>query len=209
MTRNQKGFAPILILGLVVVAGVILFIISKNFGVSKLNLAVLSPTPSSSSSLVSPISPVGWKTYINTRDNYSLKYPNSWSIYETPSVSNVIGFSIKENLRADIWVEVLENKKMLTAKKWWIESLKENNDGIDLLSTTEGKETIIDGNKAYSVKSSSSETWGGYRYIWTYVAKGDKIYQIWVGNSGTDIGWDWGDRSRIYEQILSTFKFTQ
>ncbi len=49
MKKYQKAFAPILVLGVVVLAGALLYFISKNFGVKNLNLTVnSSPTPISS-----------------------------------------------------------------------------------------------------------------------------------------------------------------
>lgn len=44
---RQAGFAPVLVLGVVVVAIVTVFLVSKNFGVSNLNLGIPSPGPSS------------------------------------------------------------------------------------------------------------------------------------------------------------------
>ena len=53
MNKNQKGpanrlagFAPILVLGVVVVASVALYFIYKNFGVSRLTLEIPSSSPS-------------------------------------------------------------------------------------------------------------------------------------------------------------------
>lgn len=82
MNKNQKawpagrqGFAPILILGLVVVAAAVLFLIYKNFGVKNLNLSInSSPVPTST-----PIDIKDWKTYTNKKLGFSIQYPKEWN----------------------------------------------------------------------------------------------------------------------------------
>ncbi len=68
--HTQAGFAPVLILGVVVVASVALYFIYKNFGVSNLNLNIpySSPNPSTSPYPSSSTSPSQDKEIYKAKD---------------------------------------------------------------------------------------------------------------------------------------------
>ncbi len=86
---NQKGFSPILIViivALVIIGGYLYFnkLSSKN-------------TPSSSQitpvSTVTPKPAADWKTYMNTKYNFSIDYPDNWSFREFPDSKNGASFN--------------------------------------------------------------------------------------------------------------------
>ena len=78
MGNNQKGFAPILILGVVVVTSVVLYFIYKNFGVSKFNLTMpyASPSPSPIAKKVTTTN--DWKTFTDSKYHFSVMYPSNY-----------------------------------------------------------------------------------------------------------------------------------
>jgi hypothetical protein len=54
---------------------------------------VLFPTPKTSSSIsISPDKTTNWKTYVNEKFRYSVKYPNDWTYREFPDTQTGAGF---------------------------------------------------------------------------------------------------------------------
>lgn len=76
-SMNQKGFAPIIILFIVLVLGGIVG--GMVYSRSKTNQATsVYPQPTTSQSDQT----ANWKTYANTRYGYSIRYPPEWSLRE-------------------------------------------------------------------------------------------------------------------------------
>jgi len=85
---KQKGFAPIIILVLVVLA-VIGYFGYKNW-VKLKTIATPTPSPAEASTQDGT---VNWKTYTNTKYGFSIKYPSGWNIQTIISSSDGSGFS--------------------------------------------------------------------------------------------------------------------
>ena len=138
-----------------------------------------------------------WKTYTNSRVNYSVKYPNTATVNETikyPSarstdaqdedLSQIVVGQINYSIEARVGIteSTIEN---------WIKGDSSYTDKI----ITNYTKTTVDSKTAYISKSGLA----------TYVMSGKNVYKIvaYQGNApktGTD---------ETYTNMLSTFKFTK
>lgn len=90
---KQKGIAPILIILILIAVGI------GGFAAYKSYYAPKSVTP-----VVTPVAPtaadetVNWKTYTNSADNFSFKYPPNWTIDTTGEKGDERGENIQIKL---------------------------------------------------------------------------------------------------------------
>lgn len=85
---KKNGFAPIIIL-VIVILGVVGYFGYKGFPLKHQLVNIFSPSPSTVSSPTAT-----WKTYINTKYNYSIKYPDNWTFREFPDTQTGAGFRL-------------------------------------------------------------------------------------------------------------------
>jgi len=74
--KNSKGFAPIVVLVLIIIVGIVAYY----FGTQKKKPALLiTPTPVLTT-VPATNTIANWKTYTNTKYGYSIMYPQTWNI---------------------------------------------------------------------------------------------------------------------------------
>lgn len=223
---RQKGFAPIIILVLILL-GVIGYFIYQNTQLQKSNSNVTSPSTVPNANLLqsspTPDPTVNWKTYTNTKYGYSVKYPSNWE------PNRWIANLSDEELAKETLVEfndltlpgISTGKDSGTGFQIATNELNPNGDGRncsdlnDCFSKTfkERKESTNTTNRV------STTFWGQTAIIFNYQLKGTLysqsfkyIYFIYQGNAYDMNISTRSDREKevfgIFDQILSTFKFT-
>ncbi len=75
MPRNQKGFAPLILVLFIVLMGALGYLLLQNSDLRKtIDMDKLTPTP-----IVLKDSDNNWKIYTDTTVGYSISYPSSWN----------------------------------------------------------------------------------------------------------------------------------
>jgi hypothetical protein len=194
---NSKGFAPIIILILLVLVGVGAYYFGtlKNKIVSVISTPtpVVSAQPSSSPIVIPTAKPtvkpttdptVNWKTYKNP--DFSFKYPSGWALGQgTAIVSDVAGAGI-----------TVFTKDM----PMYNECMK-----LDKTDTVNGK-MVKYYSYIYSGEMCSNQADIGNYEVWVTKAGGDGFQPGIIYMYNTTI---FPKSFSIFQQILSTFKFTQ
>ncbi len=185
--RSRNG----LVIGLVVLAVAIIagyFVLAQNQSWWPFSSEVaLSPTPT-------PDSTAGWKTYSGAV--FSIKYPGNLN-YRVRDFDQALGFTTEAPKNGDdvtsypISFTIAENKN-LTPEQWVLQ----HNAGI---KSSEQMNLTIDGSAAIQ---SPIVVGIGIRGIETFIfGNGKVVIASWLEQNGISRG--------IYDQILSTFRFTK
>lgn len=198
---RQKGFAPVIILLVVLLLGVLgYFAFTKGYvsvNLPKPSASVIpSPIPSPSSS-TDPTA--NWKTYSDDLHGITFKYPLSWTLTEKEGQSEkeIVYNSSVELIKADAKINMIFNV-----------------DGIGGMPTTyEGKPFTLDGHKLFQFNgyynynntkivgiSDSLTTLGVFRI-------NNITYLIHLTYPATFKGTEEKNLLQEFDQILSTFKF--
>lgn len=219
---NQKGFTPIIIiLGIVLILGIVggVYYFGKNFvkvPVSKPQVLVSStPQPTQINETAS------WKTYTNNQYGYSIKYPSEANMsidtygggYMTGGNMHRFNFIFPEELvgqnnRNNFVIEIEDNRLNLNTKEVidnYVERIKNYKDVVG------GTKIIIESlNKSLRPYTNNEINGliGSYGW-WTFhpvlvEAKNGKIYTFYMPESGR---YPNDDTLKLFDQILSTFKF--
>ncbi len=175
---------------LVVVAVISLYVLLQARTMYQQTVVVASPTPSHTAS-ADPTST--WTTYTNISGNYTIKYPSEWQI------TNIAAGSLENEPPSDArYIEIAPTKNNPTVAS--------GNIGIEevgMIPPSEeenlNQEKII-GN--ISLKCSEVSTDDSKAWCWIKVPGQDKYLNIQVFK-GTN-----KDNNLLFDQILSTFKFT-
>lgn len=156
-----------------------------------------------------------WKTYTNTQYGFELKYPSSWSLFESiqkDSVSLTSPETEKEVAESkfgegsvdDIEITYCDNINTDCARGGsWLEMKDSYKDIPDLLND---KNSLTQkSNKKLDVKIDGIQGYGAT------VAGIDAVYEIMLNHNGIFlIGFPQGGEDKLIEkQIISTFKFTK
>ncbi len=199
---SQKGLTPILIVLILaaLIGGYVLYSRQKSSTPSSLqpfDSAQGKPTPQTSSSAEM----ANWKTYTNIPNGFSIKYPSEWNVKEnTYNKSDLPKFSVtimppsKPDIEFPpiIGVRVYDNSSSLT-----LENFVKKQNPFSFQSTT----VVVSG--VGGIKISLP---GATNNDHIFLAFNKNIYDISLDHSvkkEDDIN------SETFNQILSTFKFTQ
>ena len=150
-----------------------------------------------------------WKTYSSTEDNYSVKYPSTW--FSRGRVENSLGgaesYLSNENSKySDLSPEgvyIFLKKKGKTDNDSLLFNQAEETEGAEILT--------IDGQPAVKVKARTANMSGmgdQERYVieTTVFYKNQTLYALSLESPFVK---PVEENEKIYDQILSTFKFTQ
>ncbi len=199
MTTNNKqkqGFAPIiLILAIVVALGLGGYYLSKQNKTSSVIPAVDKTAD--------------WKTYTNTKYGFEFKYPNltNWQVKEAGNYVSIYNYDVDNAPgrefdpvanRGNFKIEINKDDKFSDVTKWFEQYKKQlgPNDTYPVIQNT--KTIEINGNK------------GIYYEEVGRITTGAVIIQNQNGNLIHFYGGlDYFANKNYFDQILSTFKFTQ
>lgn len=154
---------------------------------------------------VSPTDTSTWKTYTNSQYGFSFKYPKDWTPDTLNEQSDFIAINDPETMAAkkknpaleypgDLVVQIDQNPKKLNAKDYY-----NGKDGfLAFDNPSEDREITVDGQTAYHI------------YPLTGIAPGENVI-VPKGTIFIDFSTFIGDKNEegIYNQIVSTFKFTK
>src|SRR5258708_13469246 len=203
----RKGFAPILIVLIIAVLIAAAYFLGKKN--SNLGINIL-PSASSTPSLVDvvPSETASWKMYMNTKYNYQVKYPNRWGnpylpgpAYANPesatktSYGYVLFVSTSSAKLDSIYLFVSPFTENIDS--WMLQDPNSSNVLKNYPDLTK-IDTSINGViwRKVSVKFNLNKD---FQY-WAYMIKNGKGVEIYSTEGFSEIEFD---------QILSTFKFTQ
>lgn len=214
VTRKRKGFSSILILGLVLVAGIFLSLIYKNFGVKTFDITIPNSSPNSSKEQdgFTNADKEDWKSY-EGRD-FSFKYPKNYN-FSTPVI--IYNFEVKNSEELINYTTLGRGRLLIRFDKGY------GSDENSNLSKDEQENYTRDWSENYF------KSWGTIKETGELVLSGVKspyaitcsdypanneapcIYQVVVPFGKDSINIEvHGDLSLKpeFDQILSTFKFS-
>lgn len=185
---NKRGFTPILILLLVVIlvsAGVIYYLGSKNVS--------FTPAPTASQAPTGVLDPTsGWQTYTGT--SFSFKYPSNWqNLTDATGTDIALGFAVG-NSPAGIYLTISTNKALDLSTLKVCDSTTTTFPCLNTqtTNTTLGGKTAVKADLKYGITDSD------FQIVQT---TGTPLIQLKMDVSG-------GGLTSTFDQILSTLKFT-
>lgn len=200
---REKGFAPLIIVIMLALVGVVGYLAFQNTQLRKV-LPTPTQTPSSTASItatqVTPtVKPTAdptanWKTYLNTSSKYSIKYPADWGIENVSAGGN--GALSSDARYIQIWYKVSTPDKAY------------GNLGIEeigIIPPSEEKLLTVEKrlDSGLILKCNSDFTNDSKTWCWIKVPSKEAYLNIQVFMGQDNFA------NETYNQILSTFKFTQ
>ena len=152
----------------------------------------------------------GWKTLTNTQFNFSLNYPDNWSIFNyIPGTAYSVDISPSEKSPEMITLEIFNNDKNYSLRDWINNYLKEGSTGPEF---TNAKNVSIDG--ASGLEGSYSS--GGNDQVddTIFFLNNSMVYEIDKVYSPIQLALANGvkypaDYDTIFRGVISSFKFTK
>lgn len=193
---HPKGFVPIIVLVLVVLTialGGFYLVRSQKSTLKSQNTKIVQQPPQSPS--LSPLpstETANWKTYTNTTYNFSIKYPDAWYIGEQQNViyvnnAPIPSIPLTHGLPSSLQISIYTSPQDIPNPIWKHKTEKTTLGGISATRVTDQEAGGLD---------DIART--------TIVINSGKISYVLVF-ANTDIN---GGHNPVFDQILSTFKFT-
>ena len=197
--KKQSGFVPILILiFLLAIVGAGYFAYKNG----NLNFSKNSLVSSGPSTMATPGSTENWKIYIDQKDNFSFKYPQTFNQSElTISKSGFI--DLFAGLDSGL-IEIFSEKSTRQVAEWW-KSKSQNSAKANLAKY---KDSIFAGQKSVEVTFEKGYEFSGEKVVF-FTLNGSNYYiSAFHSNvSCADMKKCW--ETDLENQILSTFRFTK
>jgi len=146
-----------------------------------------------------------WKTYTNIKYGFEVKYPSSFSAKEDVSKVGYISVAINDGVEDPFVIYVGDTKAggindILNPKSSDYNEIKNGKITVNDISWNTIEENDIPVEGVGAVASN----------LYAYVAKGGTIYVFRCINCNADMfGIDGVSKKAIFDQIISTFKFTK
>jgi hypothetical protein len=219
---RQKGFTPIIILLVVVLFGALGYLVyTKGYITQIVNKNVIQKTITPTTYTLN-VHPTGipdptanWKTYINTTYKYSLKYPLDWKVEGeggedptktfAPSFSSTCNFDSSDRC-ADLVISLQGGYKEGKNLEYYF-NIGSHIGTQDIISK---KETVVGGEKALEIEYRLSKVNIGH--------ENEPEIEIHAIHNNNVLLIQYGEQQKtsfselkyvdIFNQILSTFKFT-
>lgn len=153
------------------------------------------------------ISTAGWKTYTNTKNQYSFKYPNDWQLGDSPTSSTPsqtaddIAFDGVKYTGQRFAVQVSSPTNCTSLKT----CAEKNHKVFSTDQNTTGLTTALVGGKAAYSETISRPSSGNWKYYTYYVYSSPKLYIIFTTSKVAD---DTATKP-TFDTILSTFTFDE
>jgi len=203
---RQKGFTPIIILFVVILLGVAGYIgYIKGYFKKIPSETTLTPSPVP----ISTPDTLNWKTYTNNQYGFSFKYPNDWKFEDrTPrQISGevnvlAIASNVANSKNGSLFLFNVYKMDKENLEEWVI-SHSPSGDGIPYFYLLKDwyKKSITNGLESIVTESHYPE--GKYAQNISVILSKNKIaYTITMVNP-------FPEEKMIFDQIVSTFKFTQ
>lgn len=198
---KQKGFAPILILILIVGIGIVAasyFAGSKGIFSKLPAISISSPTPSAT-----PDVTANWKTYANSSYSYQIKYPSDWSVInedkDKPAFKAIVQLAPNNSTNNLPSVVVAIEQNTFDTVYNGLKEVSERYKGTFKQFTVNN--LITNANKAEFITGAGNSDYN----IQVIFEKNKLAYNIeFLSKNPPD-----PNEIKIFDQILSTFHFTQ
>lgn len=198
---REKGLAPIVVV--LIVAGLFgAFYLGKTYG----KPAVEQTPPTSSPTLsTTEDETANWKTYENTKYKYSFQYPAELKVdlgvsgapADDSKLETIYQIKLHDAKQTNIWVSVLEtNYKSISEFSDSLETSRANSGKISVLSK---ETTILD--RVQAIRYVIPQPEAGNTLRVSAILNG-YVYTLTLDSPDSD-------KTTIFDQILSTFRFTQ
>lgn len=185
--KKYNGFTPILVLIIVLIVGGVGFLVFKTNPPSPFG----SPKPSAEAATPDSIS--DWKTYENTKYEYSFKYPQGTTLQSTAAGigivspnpdSSEISFGLQNTNQERVQVYAIDYfATLINPNQWDKTEVQINGESVEKYAYKQDKNQFL-----YRFKNQKTETQVDFTY---------KCSQCESKNS------------KLFDQILSTFQFTK
>jgi hypothetical protein len=201
---SSKRAAWIYVILLAIIGGIAVYIASNN-PVRKKQTALPQSEPTTAPISASP-SPISWKTYTNTKHNYSIEYPSGWNVDESSSktgvefssnAKNVVSIYIGQKSGGYDDVSLEEYAKVAATKE-----IQNHNELVSFKSLITASGTV--GYETTWMVQSLGNLQGGSREsapITYFEIPGDKTNLLRITLSD-------GEDLDLYEKMLNTVTFT-
>lgn len=195
---TQKGLAPIVIIILIAAAIGGFLVYSGKINLKQettTQIAQPTPTPDDSPVPNGTGETVGWKTYNDEKNGYSIRYPKEWNLKSPSGQEDPTDLVLKNGLETINIIVFPTDKKTLAE---WQEFTKDKEGSSTKI--IEQSSVTIDSIEAEKVVQESFQRSG---QVTVTTVNNEKVYQIITIFSSTTKEMALKD----FDQILSTFKF--
>jgi len=198
MKNNSKGFAPLIILVIVAVLITAAYFLGNRNGMKNI-VSIGSPLPVSSSSPVATDDlTAGWKTY--TYKNFSLKYPSGWSVNTGSGAVYFVELSDKSDSVNTIHGSSDKNTRLDVT--YFSEQMPASFPYTNGSSDNSTIKPFIQGSLT-GIKGQATSVAGLTDVVYIVNPQGGHVVLIFIPPSNNS-----QVTGKIFDQILSTFKFT-
>jgi len=212
---NPSKIFILIFIAVLTVIGIVGYVLGsrKNQTVNQQTITI-SPTVSQPSPTATPDETANWKTYTNKKYNYSVAYPSTWILREEPNVS--FSSPINEStangtlINGGTIVIFVDNNRAFTNKSLttidalydFYKNVYSNKSQTDFI-VTDRKYITVSGEPALRYIAEAPGLADG-TMVGTMVVYKNDIYRI-------DVNYGKNNKQEVielFDQILSTFKFT-
>lgn len=196
----KKGFSTIVILGFIAAVAIafgVFYFLTKSQ--TPLSNKILQTQPSPAATSAPTDETANWKTYTNTSNHFTIKYPSEWRIESIANTATfgpgITGVTEQQNSRMTIQTEVPNPSTGIIDATTYKDKVIEAQD-IDRVTNI-----LIDGVSGFKLELNNF----GTKQEMIIFDRGNVIYYIVFGQAGKP---EISEKDKAtYEQILSTFRF--
>ena len=219
MNMNQKGFANIILIVIIVLAvGAVGYFVFVKKSTPTVQQTSTSSQTNNTASPTQKDETANWKTYSSSKYNFYLKYPNGWTLEES-SQTDLTGTII--SLRSPETTQLLNERKIdpgysyNLAVSFWPNINNEYARG----GSWRGQRNYTNLTDFFTDKNTPKQKVGNI------AVAGQNAYEVSIGGAGTNYGvmiehggiyelsfgtaWDKSKLGSTEKQILSTFQFSK
>ncbi|OGM33127.1 hypothetical protein A2803_00275 [Candidatus Woesebacteria bacterium RIFCSPHIGHO2_01_FULL_44_21] len=199
---HKRGFAPILVLLIVLILGGIGFVAYSSFNKSPNTQILQSPTPLPSTNRFSVSSKQGWRKYTNLEQGFSIELPQSYIVDDKTFAQSVVIYSNEDMLQRKFGpVEQDELKIEITSPKKSFGNQKRYKDLKEFVYETDHDSGLVVANVSW-IKVDDQEIpkeIDGDRELYYFLNDGF-LYIITKKLNDSNLNPE-------FDQVLSTFRF--
>lgn len=207
----KKGFPKWILIVLIVI-----FVLAVGAGAYFLGQQSVKNSPGKTQFMTQKSSPIpdataNWKTYTNSDFGFNLKYPTDWKVTtafnptQSPNLKLNLGLTPESSQQnstvTPIYVSQYDNPDNLSISDWQTQYNKGKQLANNFYSPTD-QETTVAGAKAYINPKGNCQPYACYQII---IMVKNNVFIFHNVNLPNE---DYSNNQKIFDQILSTLKFT-
>lgn len=198
-------YTVVVVLLVILVAGSVAWYQQQKQIAQDLNQAVPNTSTQSQGELAN------WKTYTNTQYGFEVKIPSAWKVlesYDNSNNSDAISFRSQDQSGLNVFVSQISKNTTLT--QYLKQADKDSQtayEGYPSKMVLSSQQVTVGG--LLAVKRAEDLQAAGFTTIQTYLIKGLGVYTFELMPNESSVPKYSLDEEKVYNQILSTFKFTK